>query len=199
MDIIAICGAVIAPVISIGTGMPLLTALVQNIFGLSNSYQSIIQVIILAIWIAIFGTSVYLGLNKGIKRLSNINIIAAFIFMAIFGIAVGVVAVLSSEVNTIGLFIQNFIRLSTYTDSYGDGGFVKGWTFSYWACYFVFMPLMGVFNAKISKGRTLRQIAFGQLVLCTLGCWIAMGTFGNYAIKQHLSCLLYTSDAADEL
>jgi BCCT family betaine/carnitine transporter len=187
VDIIAICGAVIAPVISIGTGMPLLTALVQNIFGLSNSYQSIIQVIILAIWIAIFGTSVYLGLNKGIKRLSNINIIAAFIFMAIFGIAVGVVAVLSSEVNTIGLFIQNFIRLSTYTDSYGDGGFVKGWTFSYWACYFVFMPLMGVFNAKISKGRTLRQIAFGQLVLCTLGCWIAMGTFGNYAIKQHLS------------
>ena len=46
---------------------------------------------------------------------------------------------------------------------------------------------MGVFNAKISKGRTFRQIAFGQLVLCTLGCWVAMGTFGNFAVKAEMS------------
>ena len=46
---------------------------------------------------------------------------------------------------------------------------------------------MGVFNAKISKGRTLRQIAFGQLVLCTLGCWTAMGTLGNFAVKAQIN------------
>lgn len=46
---------------------------------------------------------------------------------------------------------------------------------------------MGVFNAKISKGRTFRQIAFGQLILCSLGCWAAMGTFGNFAVKTQLS------------
>lgn len=187
VDIISICGAVVAPVISIGTGMPLLTALVQKIFGVPATYQTTIQIVILAIWIAIFGISVCLGLKKGIKRLSNINIIAAFIFMSIFGMAVGMIQVFSSEINTVGLFFQNFIRMSTYTDSYGSGGFVNGWTFSYWACYFVYMPLMGVFNAKISKGRTLRQIVFGQLVLCTLGCWGAMGTFGNFAIKAQIS------------
>lgn len=187
VDIIAICGAVIAPVISIGTGMPLLTALVQNIFGVSDDYRTVIQIIILAIWVAIFGTSVYLGLNKGIKRLSNINITAAFIFMGAFGLIVGLIQVFSSEINTIGLFSQNFIRLNTYTDPYGSGGFVRGWTFGYWACYFVYMPLMGVFNAKISKGRTLRQVAFGQLILCTLGCWVAMGTFGNFAVKAQMN------------
>lgn len=185
-DVIAICGVVVAPVISIGTGMPLLTALVQNIFGVSDTYRVAIQVIILTIWVLIFGVSVYLGLNKGIKRLSNVNITVAFIFMAVFGVAVGLIRVFSSEINTVGLFIQNFIRMNTYTDPYGSGGFVNGWTFSYWACYFVYMPLMGVFNAKISKGRTLRQIAFGQLVLCTLGCWVAMGTFGNFAIKAQM-------------
>lgn len=193
VDIIAICAAVVAPVISIGTGMPLLTSLVQNIFGVPDAYKTIIQIIILAIWIAIFGTSVYMGLSKGIKRLSNINVSAAFIFMAIFGIFVGVITVFSSEINTIGLFAQNFTRLNTYTDPYGSGGFVNGWTFSYWACYFVYMPLMGVFNAKISKGRTLRQIAFGQLILCTLGCWVAMGTFGNYAIKAQMSGIVDVS------
>ena len=73
VDIIAICGAVVAPVISIGTGMPLLTALVQNIFGVPDAYRTTIQIVILAVWVGMFGTSVYLGLNKGIKRLSNIN------------------------------------------------------------------------------------------------------------------------------
>lgn len=187
VDIIAICGAVVAPVISIGTGMPLLIALVQNIFGIPDTYRNIIQIAILVIWVAIFGTSVYLGLNKGIKSLSNINITCAFIFMAFFAVIVGLIQVFSSEINTIGLFLQNFIRLNTYIDPYGSGGFVRGWTFGYWACYFVYMPLMGVFNAKISKGRTLRQIAFGQLVLCTLGCWTAMGTLGNFAVKAQIN------------
>lgn len=186
IDIIAICSAVFAPVISIGTGMPLLTSLVQNIFSLPDSYHTVIQICILVIWVVIFGTSVYLGLDKGIKKLSNFNVTAAFIFMGIIGLFVGLIQVFGAEINTAGLFFQNVIRLSTFTDPYGSGGFVKGWTFSYWACYFVYMPLMGVFNAKISKGRTFRQIAFGQLVLCTLGCWVAMGTFGNFAVKAQM-------------
>lgn len=187
VDIIAICSAVFAPVISIGTGMPLLTVLVQNIFGLPNTFRTTIQIVILTIWVTIFGMSVYLGLNKGIKRLSNFNVVVAFIFMGIIGLIVGPIQVFNAEINTTGLFFQNIIRLSTFTDPYGNSGFLEGWTFSYWACYFIYMPLMGVFNAKISKGRTLRQIAFGQLVLCTLGCWVAMGTFGNFAIKAQMN------------
>lgn len=186
-DIVAICGVVIAPVISIGTGMPLLVVLVQNIFGLPDVYQTGIQIGILCVWILIFGTSVYLGLQKGIKHLSNINVLAAFAFMGVVGLVVGLIQVFSSEINTVGNFLSNFVRMSTYTDPYGDGSFVKGWTFGYWACYFVYMPLMGVFNARISKGRKLKEIAMGQLVLCTLGCWVAMGTFGNYAIKLQTS------------
>lgn len=183
IDLFSICGAVIAPVISIGTGMPLLVVLVENIFGIPETYRTIIQVCILCIWVIIFGTSVYLGLHKGIKKLSNINVASALIFMAVVGIMAGLFKVLFAEINTIGLLFNNFIRVSTYTDPYGTGSFVKGWTISYWACYFVYMPLMGVFNAKISKGYRLKEIAFGQLVFCTSGCWFAMATFGNYAMK----------------
>lgn len=186
-DIVSVCSSVIAPVISIGTGMPLLVVLIENIFNIPVAYRTTIQILILATWIAIFGTSVYLGLQKGIKNLSNYNLYAAFVYMVIFGAAVGMFKVLSAEVNSIGLFISNFVRMTTYTDPYGSGTFVKGWTIGYWAVYFVYMPLMGVFNAKISKGRRLKEIAFGQLVLCTLGCWVAMATFGNYGMELQVN------------
>ena len=189
-DVVSVCSSVIAPVISIGTGMPLLVVLLERIFNIPDIYRSTLQILILSTWVAIFGTSVYLGLQKGIKNLSNANITIAFVYMLIFGVAVGVFKILAAEVNTVGLFINNFLRMTTYTDPYGTGSFVKGWTMSYWAVYFVYMPLMGVFNAKISKGRRLKDIAFGQLVLCTLGCWVAMATFGNYSMKLQVDGIL---------
>ena len=78
IDVIGTFGAVVAPVTSMGLGMPLLTILIQEIWGIGDEYTTVIQAAILIIWIAIFGTSVYLGLGKGIKNLSNINVVFAF-------------------------------------------------------------------------------------------------------------------------
>lgn len=183
IDVLGIFGAVVAPVTSMGLGMPLLTLLIQNIFGISDKYISVLQIAILLIWILIFGTSIYLGLEKGIKNLSNINVILAFLFMIFVGGLAGYLRIFRSEINTLGLYISNFVRMVTYTDPYGDGMFVSKWTIWYWAWLIVYMPLMGVFNARISKGRTLREIAIGQMIWCSLGCWVAMATLGNYAIK----------------
>lgn len=186
IDILSILGAVISPVISIGTGMPLLTILLQDLFGISDANVPTLQIIILVIWIVIFSTSVYFGLNRGIKNLSNFNISIALILMLIVGCLAGIFKVFSAEISIVGVLSDNYLRLLTYTDAFGNGSFVKGWTVSYWTTYFVYMPLMGVFNAKISKGRTFKEVVFGQLVLCTLGCWFSMGTFGNYTMKLQL-------------
>lgn len=183
IDILSILGAIISPVISIGTGMPLLTILLQDLFNIPDSSIPMLQIAILGIWVLIFSVSVYLGLKRGIKNLSNINIGLALLLMLAVGVMTGIFKVFSAEISTAGLIADNYFRLLTYTDAFGSGSFVKGWTVSYWTTYFVYMPLMGVFNAKISKGRTFKEIAFGQLVLCTLGCWVSMGTFGNYAMK----------------
>lgn len=186
IDICSIFGVVVSPVISLGTGMPLLTALARDLFGITEDYTRLLEVGILGIWILIFGTSVYLGLRKGIKRLSDLNTGLAFAFMAVIAVMGGVFSIISSEINAAGLFASNYIRMSAYTDPYGPGSFVKGWTASYWAVYFVYMPLLGIFNARISKGRTLREVAFGQLVLCSLGCWASMATLGNYSLGLQL-------------
>lgn len=187
IDIIAIFGAIVSPVISIGTGMPVITVLIQDFFNLPADSTLTVQLWILIIWAVIFGTSVFLGVKNGIKNFSNINTVGGFLFMIGIGITAGIVYVMEAETNVLGMMVTNIPRMQTYTDPFGGGAFVKGWTASYWGCYMVYMPLMGVFNAKISKGRTLKQIAFGQLLLCSLGCWICMGTLGNYALELQKS------------
>lgn len=187
IDVLGVFGAIVAPVTSMGLGMPLLTMLIQNIFNISDSYISMLHIVILVIWVLIFGASTYLGLKKGIKRLSNVNVILAFAFMLFVGFLVGAFPVFKAEINTLGLYIANFVRMATYMDPYGDGAFVCTWTIWYWAWLIVYMPLMGIFNARISKGRTLREIAIGQMIFCSLGCWVAMSTLGNYAIKLQRS------------
>lgn len=187
IDMVSLFGVVMAPTTSMGLGMPLLTGIIQEICGIPQQYEQIIQISILILWMAVFGTSVCLGINKGIKNLSNINAISAFVFMGIVGILAGAFYIFRAEINTVGMYIQNFVRMVTYTDPYGDGVFVQKWTIWYWAWLIVYMPLMGIFNARISKGRTLRQVALGQMIWCSLGCWIAMMTLGNYSIKLQMS------------
>ncbi len=183
IDVLGSFGALMAPVTSMGLGMPLLTLLLQRIFGIGSEYADTLHIVILVIWVTIFGTSVYLGLNKGIKNLSNMNVTLAFAFMLFVGLLTGVFNVLRAEINAVGLYLQNFTRMVFYTDPYGDGAFVRNWTVWYWAWLIVYMPLMGVFNARISRGRTLREVVLGQMLFCSLGCWVAMATLGNYAVK----------------
>ncbi len=187
IDILSLFGVVVAPITSMGLGMPLLTGIIQEIWGIPPQYEQVIQILILVLWMVVFGTSVCLGINKGIKNLSNLNVVAAFFFMGFVGVLAGVFYVIKAEINTIGLYIQNFVRMITYTDPYGDGVFVQKWTIWYWAWLIVYMPLMGIFNARISKGRTLREVALGQMIWCSLGCWIAMMTLGNYSIRLQIS------------
>jgi len=183
LDVFGIFGAVVAPVTSMGLGMPLLTLLFQNIFGIPNDKIILLQISILVIWILMFGASVYKGLDKGIKKLSDINVVTAFIFMLIVGCLAGITYVFSAEIHSLGQYIINLPKMITNTDPYGTGDFVANWTVWYWAWLIVYMPLMGIFNAKISKGRTLKEVVIGQMIFCSLGCWVAMSTLGNYAIK----------------
>lgn len=183
LDVFGIFGAVVAPVTSMGLGMPLLTLLFQNIFGIPDDKVVLLQIVILLVWILLFGASVYRGLDKGIKKLSDINVITAFTFMIVVACFAGLTYVFKAEIHAFGQYIINFPLMLTNTDPYGSGDFVAKWTVWYWAWLIVYMPLMGVFNAKISKGRTLKEVALGQMIFCSLGCWVAMSTLGNYAIK----------------
>lgn len=183
VDVVALLAVIVAPVTSMGLGMPMLVLLLERAFGIPAAYEGVLQIAVLLVWMALFGASVFLGLRKGIKNLSDINVGLALVFMVFVGVLAGVFYVFKAEINTLGLYVSNLVRMSTYTDPYGTGEFVSSWTIWYWAWTVVYMPLMGVITARVSKGRTVRQVVLGLTICGSAGCWFAMATLGNYSLE----------------
>lgn len=182
IDIMVVFGIVASIATSLGIGTPVLADIIMKVFSIPETYGFAVRLIVLVIWVLIFGTSVYLGLDKGIQRLSNINIVMAFIFMMILIFVGPTVDILKMEINSVGLYAQEFFRMSTYTQPFGSGEFTKNWTVFYWGWWIAFMPMMGIFVGKISRGRTIRNVMWGQLIWGSLGCCFSFMVFGGYSL-----------------
>lgn len=182
IDIFVVFGIVGSISTSLGLGTPVLSLVIRNIFGLPEDFDFILRIIIIIIWVFIFGTSVYLGLEKGIQNLSNFNIALAAVFMTVIFIFGPTGDFVKMELNSLGLYANNFIRMLTWTDPFGDGAFVEEWTVFYWGWWMAFMPMMGIFIARISRGRTIKNVVWGQLLWGTLGCVVSFMIFGGYSL-----------------
>lgn len=182
IDILVIFGVVGSITTSLGIGTPVLADVIREVFSIPQSYDLAVKLAVLLIWIFIFGTSVYLGLDKGIQKLSNINIAMAFIFLLIILFTGPTVGILKMELNSIGLYFKDFFRMSTYTQPFGSGEFTKNWTVFYWGWWIAFMPMMGMFVGKISRGRTIKSVMWGQMIWGALGCCFSFMIFGGYSL-----------------
>lgn len=182
IDILVVFGVVGSISTSLGIGTPVLADVIREVFGIPQTYDLTVKLVVLVIWVFIFGTSVYLGLDKGIQRLSNINIAMAFVFMLIILFAGPAVDILKMELNSAGLYAAEFVRMSTWTQPFGSGEFTKDWTVFYWGWWIAFMPMMGMFVGKISRGRTIKNVVWGQMLWGTLGCCFSFMIFGGYSL-----------------
>jgi BCCT family betaine/carnitine transporter len=181
---------------SLGLAVPLVSALFSEMFGVQDSFG--LNLVILAIWTAIFGTSVYRGLSKGIKVLSDINMYVA-IAMALFILFAGpTVFILKMTVNSWGIMLDNFFRMSFWMDPIAQGGFPEGWTIFYWAWWIAYAPMMGLFVARISKGRTIRDVVIAECLWGTLGCWVFFCIFGAYSTYLDVQGILSISQILSE-
>jgi BCCT family betaine/carnitine transporter len=189
IDIVVIFGMIGGVGTSLGLAVPLGTALVANMTGLPESFS--LQIIILLVWTALFTVTVWAGLKKGIAKLASLNTYIAY-FLLIYVFIIGPTTfILNTWCNSLGLMLSDFFKLSLWTDPISNGGFPEGWTVFYWAWWVAYAPMMGLFVARISKGRTIRQVVFGELVYGSLGCWVFFAIWGGYAIH------LQTSGALD--
>jgi BCCT family betaine/carnitine transporter len=170
---------------SLGFSTPLIATLISRLTGLEASFGLEVSVVILCV--VIFATSVYLGLERGIKRLSDLNLLLAFIFLVFIVLAGPTLFLLKSALNSVGVVLQNFIAMSTWTDPFTDSGFVESWTVFYWAWWIAYGPFVGLFVTRISRGRTIRQVVFGMLVYGSLGCALFYLVLGNYSLGLQLS------------
>lgn len=173
---------------SLGLSTPMIAASISNLMGVSHDF--VLEVIVVIVSIAIFGTSAFLGLQKGFKKLADLNMIIAFSLL-FFVLAVGPsLFILKMGTNSIGLILQNFIRMNLWTDPINNSGFVENWTIFYWAWWVAYAPFVGIFVTRISRGRTIRQVISGMLVFGSLGAWTFFIIFGNYAMHLELTEVL---------
>lgn len=108
--------------------------------------------------------------------------VLAFIFMAIVFFVGPTIKIISMEINSLGLYVSDFVKMSTYTDPFGSGKFPQEWTMFYWGWWIAFMPMMGMFVGKISRGRSIRNVMWGQLIWGSLGCCFSFMIFGGYSL-----------------
>ena len=158
------------------------------VFGMQGGFA--LEAAMVALCILIFGGSAYLGLHRGLKRLADLNLWVAFALAAFVLLAGPTRFILETGLNSIGLVVQNFVRMSTWTDPIADTGFVETWTVFYWAWWVAYGPFVGIFVARISRGRSIRQVVGGMLVFGSLGAALFFIVFGNYALHLELGNIL---------
>ena len=173
---------------SLGVIAPTIAATVAELLGLQVSFM--LQLAVMLFCIGLFGLSVYLGIEKGIKRLSDTNVYLALGLMAYILIAGPTLFILKSSTDTIGFMLGNFVRMMSWTDPIDQTGFVESWTIFYWAWWIAFAPAIGIFVARISRGRTIRQVIVSMIFFGTLGCWVFYFIMGNYSLSLELNNLL---------
>ena len=196
IDILAVFATIFGLATSLGFGAEQATAGLNFLFDIPATTTTKIVLILIITAIATF--SVVAGVEKGVKRLSEINMILAFGLM-IFVILVGpTLSILTGFFANLKAYAQEIIPLS---NPFGrsDDNFRHGWTAFYWAWWISWSPFVGMFIARVSRGRTVRQFLTAVLVVPALISVLWMTTFGGTAISLTQAGFSGISDAALEL
>ncbi len=180
IDIIVALAIVGGAATTLGLGVPLVSALLSELFGVSDGFGS--RGIVLLLWACIFGGSAYRGLRRGIKILADINMVLAILALLFVLLAGPTLFILKLTVNSIGLVVDNFLRMAFWTDPIDQSGFPQSWTIFYWAWWAAFAPFVGLFFGRISRGRTIRQLVLGVIGWGTLGTCSFLVVMGGYAL-----------------
>lgn len=169
---------------SLGYGVLQINAGLSHVFGIANDANS--NLILLLILTTLASISVSSGVDKGIKILSNTNILIAIVFMLLVLILGDTVVLLRDFVQNTGNYISTFISntFNLYAYNKESQSWLGGWTLLYWAWWLSWSPFVGVFIAKISKGRTIREFVIGVLLVPTGFTFAWMSVFGNSAIDM---------------
>ncbi|WP_296241505.1 MULTISPECIES: BCCT family transporter [unclassified Psychrobacter] len=188
VDILAVFGTMFGVVTSLGLGVMQINSGLENLFGIPNSLT--VQFIIIAFVTALACGSLMLGLDKGIKRLSDINMGFTGVLLAFMVILGPTLFIFDSFIENIGNYVVAMIPLSTWGEAYSNTDWQSGWTIFYWAWWVSWAPFVGVFIARISRGRTIREFVLGVLLIPMVILFFWFTTFGGVAIHMELLAAL---------
>ncbi len=182
VDILAIFGTMFGIATSLGLGVAQINSGLNSAFDIPVGPG--VQVVLIAIITVAATVSVVTGLDKGIRRLSELNITLAALLLLFVAVTGPTVLLLSAYVENVGNHVYNFVELMFWSGSYSetDAGWLSAWTIFYWAWWISWAPFVGSFIARISRGRTIREFILGVLLVPALVSFLWFTVMGNTAI-----------------
>lgn len=184
VDIFAIVATVMGVATSLGLGIMQIDGGIRTTFNVSESIWLTIGIVV--ILTVLYLTSATTGLDKGIKWLSNFNLMTALIFMLFVFVMGPTVFILDTLIVGIGDYFSNFINYSLRLNPYTGGTWVYDWTVFYWAWAIAWAPFVGAFVARVSRGRTIREFILGVMVAPPAIALIWISVMGGTALHMDL-------------
>ncbi|WP_340114629.1 BCCT family transporter [Maribellus mangrovi] len=187
INVLAVVATLFGLATSLGMGVQQVSAGLAHLFNMPDTITS--QVILITVITLAATGSVIAGLSGGVKRLSELNMLIGAVFL-LFMIIVGpTLFIFDSFIQNLGGYIQNFFELSTWTETYQQSDWQRDWTVFYWAWWVSWSPFVGMFIARISRGRTLKEFVLGVLIVPTLLTFLWLSTFGGSAMFLELNSM----------
>lgn len=197
IDVLAVVSTLFGLATTLGLGVQQIAAGLNHLFELPDT--TISQVILIGLITLAATVSVILGLDKGVRVLSEFNIRLASVLLLIVVAAGPTLFIFDSFVQNTGNYAQNIIQLSSWTEAFRvDGAWQNSWTVFYWAWWIAWSPFVGMFIARISKGRTVKEFVLGVLLVPTLLTFFWISAFGGTALFQELQMNSIVSEAVQE-
>ena len=183
IDIMALLATLFGIITTLGFGASQLGAGLHQLGWISENSFSL-QMVVIAVVMSLATFSAISGVGKGVKILSELNLTLAFCLLIFVLMAGPTLYLLSAFSDNIGTYLSNLVQLSfkTYVYEQEHTGWFSGWTILYWAWWCSWAPFVGLFIARISKGRTIREFIFGVLVIPSMFGILWFTVFGNTAI-----------------
>ncbi|APX92329.1 choline transporter [Halomonas sp. 1513] len=184
VDLLAVFGTVFGIATTLGLGVQQMNAGLDAVFGLSSSVE--LQLVITAVIMSVATLSVVSGVKRGVRLLSEANFwlsIAVVVFMLLFGPTQYLIAL---TIESAGDYLQNLLGMTFHTNATIADGWQSEWTVFFWGWWLAWSPFVGMFIARVSRGRTFREFVMGVLLVPTVITIIWIGLFGGTALYHEL-------------
>ncbi|MBA4069060.1 MAG: choline transporter [Acinetobacter sp.] len=180
VDTFATIGTVFGVATTLGFGVTQINSGLNYLFGIEQAPST--QVILIIVVSTMAATSVFFGLDKGIKRLSELNLVLALLLLIFVFVAGPSIYLLQTTIQNAGQYASNLFAMTFNLYAYQPSGWIGGWTIMYWAWWISWSPFVGMFIARVSEGRSIREFIVGVLLIPTGFTLIWMGFMGNAAL-----------------
>ncbi|MCF4102517.1 BCCT family transporter [Gillisia sp. M10.2A] len=184
IDIFAVLATLFGLATSLGMGVQQIAAGLDHLFGIDSGVQT--QILLIAGITLVATVSVVLGVDKGVKFLSEWNMRVAVLFLLLVVVLGPTIFIFKSFVQNTGSYFSSFLDIASWTESYTGTKWQNSWTVFYWGWWIAWSPFVGMFIARISKGRTVREFILGVLLVPSLVTFFWISAFGSSSLHMAL-------------